>query len=157
MINTGHSAPFSFIDLMEKKIRGPASWFTTIFFKPFYILKAISMAVPVCFPVSFMHILLAPSPLYLPNPPCLQWWYLARELTHLSGYIITENPSVSPEFSTSSQISASRPQKRRAGNWEQLASAGARIMLSSLPMFVSYSLSPINTSIYVHFSNPFPD
>lgn len=34
------------IDLMENKIKKPASWFDTIFYKPWYILKIASIAVP---------------------------------------------------------------------------------------------------------------
>jgi dienelactone hydrolase len=37
--------PFSVMELMHK-IMKPASWFTTLFYKPFYILQAATVAIP---------------------------------------------------------------------------------------------------------------
>jgi dienelactone hydrolase len=33
-------------DLIEEKINKPADWFTTLFYKPIWIMKALSMAIP---------------------------------------------------------------------------------------------------------------
>jgi len=44
----GHSMPIPALDLMEK-IMKPASWLTTILYKPFYVLRAASMAIPFFF------------------------------------------------------------------------------------------------------------
>jgi dienelactone hydrolase len=41
--------PYAFVDLMKEKIKKPASWFTTIFYKPLYILRVIGMIIPVLF------------------------------------------------------------------------------------------------------------
>lgn len=42
----GHSAPPVLLDLLENKIMKPASWRTTIFVKPLYILRCLSMVIP---------------------------------------------------------------------------------------------------------------
>jgi dienelactone hydrolase len=38
--------PTSIMDLFENKIQKPASWFTTIFYKPIWIVQALSMVIP---------------------------------------------------------------------------------------------------------------
>lgn len=38
---TGQPLPLGFKELMEEKVKKPASWFTTIFYKPFWIVQAI--------------------------------------------------------------------------------------------------------------------
>jgi hypothetical protein len=45
LITTGNSLPSLLLGLMDK-IMKPASWFTTLFYKPFYFLKVTSYFVP---------------------------------------------------------------------------------------------------------------
>jgi dienelactone hydrolase len=41
----GSSMPLNFMKLTEKYNRKPASWFTTLFYKPFYIAQALGIAI----------------------------------------------------------------------------------------------------------------
>lgn len=43
---TGSSLPFKFMQLMEEKVKKPASWFTTLFYKPFWFAQAMWMVIP---------------------------------------------------------------------------------------------------------------
>jgi dienelactone hydrolase len=48
---TGSSLPFKFMELMEEKVKKPAPWFTTIFYKPFWFARALWIILPWIFKV----------------------------------------------------------------------------------------------------------